>query len=102
MAGSVCQEQGFGWALAGASKKFFALSCLLRYKQEMMKTISAKNLIPSDSIPEGPVISFQHLSFCFFSEDTLNEDAGISYGFPDSQEENLYKTGFLMKEFLKC
>lgn len=55
-----------------------------------------------DAITEGPVISFSHLSSYLISDDISNDHQSPAYGFPASQEENLYETGFLLKVFLKC
>ena len=67
-----------------------------------MKPVVIKNEIPTDTIKEDPGISFQHLSFCFFVDDAPDDYHNTAYGFPVSQEEGLYQTCFLMKEFLKC
>lgn len=67
-----------------------------------MKTVATKNQMPSDTIQEDPGISFQHLSSCFFFDDAMDNPVDAIYGFPFPEEENLYKTGCLMKEFLKC
>lgn len=67
-----------------------------------MKTIATKNQMPTDTITEGPGISFQHLSDCYFVDNALNDHQGPAYGFPASQEESLYTTCCLMKDFLKC
>lgn len=67
-----------------------------------MKPATTENRITVDAITEGPVISFSHLSSYLISDDISNDHQSPAYGFPASQEENLYETGFLLKVFLKC
>ena len=67
-----------------------------------MKPAEAENRIMVDAIAEGPVISFSHLSSYLISDDISNDHQGLTYGFPASQEDDLYETGFLLKVFLKC
>ena len=49
-----------------------------------------------------PTLSFSHLSSCFASEDSVNDNQIEPSGFPAPQEEDLYQTGYLFSVFLKC
>jgi hypothetical protein len=57
---------------------------------------------PADKMTEEPLISFSHLTSCFFLAETGDDNSGSTHGFPSSREESLYETGILLKEFLKC
>jgi hypothetical protein len=61
-----------------------------------MKPSTTEVPITVEEKADGPLVSFSHLSSSFASEDILN------YGFPASQEEDLYETGYLCKIFLRC
>lgn len=50
----------------------------------------------------GPSLSFAHLSLSFEVMDEMDDDRVAAYGFPQSQEEDLYETGYLSKIFLRC
>lgn len=67
-----------------------------------MKKAAPDSTIMAEKTAATPVVSFAHLSSCFINDDALNENQSTVYGFPASQEEDLYETGFLQKVFLKC
>lgn len=67
-----------------------------------MRKAAPDSTIMAEKTAEAPVVSFAHLSSCFIDDDALNENQGTAYGFPASQEQDLYETGFLLKVFLKC
>jgi len=50
----------------------------------------------------GPSLSFSHLASTFDAMDMPDDDQSAAYGFPQSQEEDLYETGYLSKLFLRC
>jgi hypothetical protein len=68
-------------------------------KLKKVKTYICKS---ADSIAEEPLVSFSHLASCFSFHETIDDNQSPTRGFPSSQEESLYATGILLKEFLKC
>lgn len=67
-----------------------------------MKTSNTEIHITVEKVADRPIVSLSHLSSGLASEDQLNDHQSTAYGFPASQEEDLYETGYLLKIFLRC
>jgi len=67
-----------------------------------MKPTPLNIRIVADEAMSGPSLSFSHLASTFDSMDLPDNDQSAAYGFPQSQEEDLYETGYLSKLFLRC
>ena len=67
-----------------------------------MKPTPLKIRIIVDEAVNGPSLSFSHLASTFDLMDMPDDDQSAAYGFPQSQEEDLYETGYLSKLFLRC
>jgi len=67
-----------------------------------MKSSPLKIQIVVDEAVRGPSLSFSHLAATFAAMDMLDDEQSAAYGFPQSQEEDLYETGYLSKLFLRC
>lgn len=63
--------------------------------------LKIRNVVVDDAV-SGPFLSFSHLASAVDSQDMLDNDQSAAYGFPQSQEEDLYETGYLSKLFLRC
>ena len=74
----------------------------IRRKNNIMKTSNARLQEPKDLPSVEPAISFSHLALCFSMPQADDDDSMVPYGFPAPQEERLYETGVLAREFLKC
>lgn len=67
-----------------------------------MKSTPLEIRIVAEEAESGPSLSFSHLSLTFDAMDMPDDAYGAAYGFPQSQEEDLYETGYLSKIFLRC
>jgi len=67
-----------------------------------MKSSPLKIRIIVEEAVSVPSLSFSHLASTVDSMDMLDDDRSVAYGFPQSEEEDLYETGYLSKLFLRC
>jgi len=67
-----------------------------------MKPSNREIKIPAENEDENPSLTFSHLATWFASDEILNDQPSMPYGFPAAKEEDLYQTGYLPRVFLKC